>query len=357
MSSVFLRKETLVCADSFPRNTGPSMSRQRPARSRGDSHRRALDGRVPGRHPGVCPKSTAAGTSSQAPTLIGAMELTLTAASLRGWPGDGVIAFINNRKESDAKRLGIPVVTLGGVLCDPSLPRVMVDHYAIGRVRGRPPSAMRFPPPGFLWNPQPLVRPPATPRVCRPGGGGKRALPATCSNRSPIPHFLATTARASPWTSGCGAWKLPAGIMAVHDYKGSHSAGGMPAARIACPARRGDRRRGQRHDGMRALPTRSEQRFSQLPGQTARRRCCSAVSWPQCQEIILPPDGVVAARSATDTIAVDDPYVNAVVHYARPSGRNLASHRRPDPGLRLAAFSRAAILASINCTPTTIFAA
>ena len=41
------------------------------------------------------------------PTLIGAMETTLTVAGLKGWPGDGVIAFINDRKEAgDARRLG-----------------------------------------------------------------------------------------------------------------------------------------------------------------------------------------------------------------------------------------------------------
>lgn len=54
---------------------------------------------------------------------------------LVGWPGDGAIALIDT--ESDvrlARELSVPVVNLSGVLRDSVVPRVMVDHAAIGRL-------------------------------------------------------------------------------------------------------------------------------------------------------------------------------------------------------------------------------
>ena len=69
------------------------------------------------------------------PFIPGADELTTTVHNLRGWTGNGVIAAINNPDEARAaRRLGIPVVNVSGAMRDAGQPRVMVDHYAIGRM-------------------------------------------------------------------------------------------------------------------------------------------------------------------------------------------------------------------------------
>lgn len=72
---------------------------------------------------------------------------------------------------------------------------------------------------------------------------------------------------------------------------------------------------------------------------------------PRQQEIVLPPDGVVARRS-TDTIAVDDPYVSSVVHYMHD---HLAEISQIADALQQVPVSRRLLeqrfLASVDCTP------
>lgn len=69
------------------------------------------------------------------PTLGGAEEQTLTLRALRDWPGHGVIASVTDPAEARcARRLPIPVVNLSAALAECGLPRVMVDHVALGRL-------------------------------------------------------------------------------------------------------------------------------------------------------------------------------------------------------------------------------
>lgn len=59
----------------------------------------------------------------------------MSVLSLRGWPGDGVIASVLTKREAIAAAgLGIPVVNFSGTLADAGLPRVMNDQRAIGRL-------------------------------------------------------------------------------------------------------------------------------------------------------------------------------------------------------------------------------
>ncbi|MGI6417928.1 MAG: substrate-binding domain-containing protein [Thermoguttaceae bacterium] len=289
------------------------------------------------------------------PTLIGAMELTLTAASLRGWPGDGVIAFINNRKEaSDAKRLGIPVVTLGGVLCDPSLPRVMVDHYAIGRVAADHLLQCGFRRLAFYG-----IRGPWYARQRRQGFVDRAAeANVACHVLEQVPSSNPRTSwrqRLAPLDKWLRSLKLPAGIMAVHDYRARILLEECLRLELHVP-----------HDvaivGVDNDTTVCEHcqpalssvsRNSWTNGYEAALLLgrLMAGETPQCQEIILPPDGVVARRS-TDTIAVDDPYVSAVVHYMHD---HLAEISQVTDALTQVSVSRRFLeqrfLASINCTP------
>ena len=69
------------------------------------------------------------------PALIGAGEQALRLDELHGWPGDGVLAAILNRKEiRSAQRLGIPVLNMASTLRETGIPRVRPDHYAMGRM-------------------------------------------------------------------------------------------------------------------------------------------------------------------------------------------------------------------------------
>jgi LacI family transcriptional regulator len=70
------------------------------------------------------------------PTLSGAGESALTLRSMRDWNGDAMIVVSNDERELRAvRRMGIPVVNLGGGLAKSyGVPRVMVNHYQAGRL-------------------------------------------------------------------------------------------------------------------------------------------------------------------------------------------------------------------------------
>jgi LacI family transcriptional regulator len=52
---------------------------------------------------------------------------------LVGWPGDGVIAALNTKKEAQcAASFHLPIVNISSALAESPVPRSMVDNYAIG---------------------------------------------------------------------------------------------------------------------------------------------------------------------------------------------------------------------------------
>jgi LacI family transcriptional regulator len=69
------------------------------------------------------------------PTLSWAGEQPLTLADLQGMPIDGVIAAIGDRAEARAaRRLRKPVVNIAATAIDLRFPRVLADHYGMGRL-------------------------------------------------------------------------------------------------------------------------------------------------------------------------------------------------------------------------------
>lgn len=60
---------------------------------------------------------------------------SLSVTTVAGWPGDGIFAYINSRRELRiARKLAMPVVNLSGAIHDTGLPRVIVDHAQAGRM-------------------------------------------------------------------------------------------------------------------------------------------------------------------------------------------------------------------------------
>src|SRR3954470_2297456 len=55
--------------------------------------------------------------------------------ALKNWRGDGVITVLRNASEAAAaRRLNVPTVTFVTMLRSPGVPRVIVDHAAVGRL-------------------------------------------------------------------------------------------------------------------------------------------------------------------------------------------------------------------------------
>ncbi|MBN2295792.1 MAG: DNA-binding transcriptional regulator [Pirellulales bacterium] len=63
----------------------------------------------------------------------GPETFVMSTPELKGWPGDGVIAHIDTKRDvAIAKSLDIPVVNISAAIRDTGLPRVTNDHRAIG---------------------------------------------------------------------------------------------------------------------------------------------------------------------------------------------------------------------------------
>lgn len=252
------------------------------------------------------------------PTLVGSDELALGIESLKGWPGDGVIASIGSRREAQlARRLGLPVVNLAATQEDVGLPRVMVDHYAMGRM-----AAEHLLDRGLR-------------RLAYCGVEGRWYSQLRCqgfarrAQQADVPcHIFQASRPASPrqtWQdrmAPLAAWleslKPPVGLLAVHDYR----------ARVVVDE---CRRRGLRipHDiavvGLDNDPTVCEycrptltsvSRNAWRVGYEAAALLDRLMSGrdPPPYDILIPPDGVVA-RQSTDTVAVEDPCVADAVHF------------------------------------------
>jgi LacI family transcriptional regulator len=252
------------------------------------------------------------------PTLLQAEELALTVYSLRDWPGDGVIAVFGDAAESRAaRRLKVPVVSVGGSLKDCGLPQVRVDTYAVGQMAAEHLLVIGLRRLAFYglrgaWYSQERRR-----------GFVDRALKAGASCE--VFEAPALTNPRASWQqrrAAVGQWLkslvLPVGVLAVHDYRARVLIDECVRLGLDVP-----------HDvavlGVGNDLTACEfcQPSLSSVSPAARQIGYEAAALldrlmagqPAPQRILLiPPDGVVPRRS-TDTMAVDDPNVSAAVHY------------------------------------------
>lgn len=252
------------------------------------------------------------------PALSSAQESCLTVADLKGWPGDGVVALISDPTEfHDAQKLGIPVVSVGGTLEKPGLPRVMSDQYAIGRLGASHLIACGFRHLAFygLESPWYAIQRRRGFVDCAKEAGIECSLfeePLSQQQR------LTWQKRIKPLERWLQTLKKPVGIMAVHDYRARvlleechflkmnmpHEVAviGVDNNTIVCEN---------------CQPTLSS--ISRNPWRTgyeAARMLNLLMAGKSLKtlEILVPPDGVIVRRS-TDTIAVDNPYVSMAARY------------------------------------------
>ncbi len=252
------------------------------------------------------------------PALIGAGEGPLTVDKLRGWPGHGVFCVILNQNDIRAvRRLGIPAVNNASTLCElGGIPRVRPDHYAMGRLaaehlleRGLRRLAY-YGLQGFWFSE--LRRRGFTDRAEQAG--------ATCdvleepSELGPGANWEKRTRLLNRWLKQL---RLPVGLLAVQDYRARAVMEECDRLGLRIP-----------HDvaviGMENDPTlcdfcrptlSSVSRDAwRLGHESARMLDCLMDGQSTPDEVVVPPEGVVA-RQSTDTVAVDDPCLAAAVHF------------------------------------------
>lgn len=254
------------------------------------------------------------------PTLSGADELALNVYTLSDWHGHGAITALSRPAEARAAAaLPIPVVNFGGALRRSSVPRVMTDHRAVGRLaaehllergfrrlayygtRGVGYSALRAE--GFQ-------------RIARKAG-----VPCAVLQAPPVRDPRATwRQRVGPLEQWLRGLEFPVGLMAMHDYR----------ARVVmdeCRLLGLDVPKEVAVIGVDNDPSICE--FSQPTltsiARNARRNGYEAAALldalmcgraPEAAEVLIAPEGVVA-RQSTDWILIDQPHVAAAVHYMR----------------------------------------
>jgi LacI family transcriptional regulator len=250
--------------------------------------------------------------------MSSSQESCLTVGDLKGWPGDGVVALISDPTEyDDAQGLGIPVVSVGGTLENPGLPRVMSDQYAIGQMGAEHLLSCGFRQLAYYGLQSPWYA------LQRRRGFVDRAKEAgiECSvfEEAPPPKSRITwQKRIKPLERWLQSLKKPVGIMAVHDYRARvlleechflklnmpHEVAviGVDNNTIVCEN---------------CQPTLSS--ISRNPWRTGYEAAgmldqLMAGKSLKTLEILVPPESVIVRRS-TDTIAVDNPYVSMAARY------------------------------------------
>jgi len=252
------------------------------------------------------------------PSLRWAGEQSLTLESLRGWPGDGVIAAIGTVAEiRAARRLGKPVVNIAATKRDVDLPRVMPDHCGMGRLAAEhllQRGLRRLAYYGFrdLWFSE---------QRCQGFAERAREAGVPCevlevpTGQDPRQTWLD---RVAPLTQFLRRLRPPVGLLAVQDYRARAVLDEAQRLGLRVP-----------HDlavvGIDDDPTICEfcrPTLSSVSRNSYRLGYETAAMLDHLMEgrtpppgdVLVPSDGVVARRS-TDTIAVEDLHVGAAVHF------------------------------------------
>lgn len=256
--------------------------------------------------------------TSSPPSLSWAAEEALTLQSLKGWPGDGVIAAVATAADAQAaRRLGKPIVNVAAGMEDVGLPRVMPDHYGMGRLaaehlleRGLRRLAY-FGIEGLWYSRQRRL---GFEAAAQKAGVRCDVLELPKSS----PSCRTWQQRLLPLTRWLEKLKPPVGLLAVQDYRARRVVDECQRMGMEVP-----------HEvaviGMDDDPVVCEfcrptlTSVSRSPWRCGYEtaalldRLMDGKSAPPCN-MLIPSEGVIA-RQSTDTVAVDDIHVAAAVHY------------------------------------------
>ncbi|MBI5384838.1 MAG: DNA-binding transcriptional regulator [Verrucomicrobia bacterium] len=239
---------------------------------------------------------------------------------LRHWPGDGAIVLVTTRADARiARALRIPAVNLAGHLADASVPTVMVDHLATGKLAAQHFLERRFQRFGFYgtrgkWYSE--QRREGFAAVVQQAGG-------QCSDLETLDitgHRFRWTNQQEELERWLRTLQPPVGILASTDLRA-----GMvldACARLGLRVPEDVAVMGVDND-----PVACE--FCH-PALTSVSRNDREVGYqaaalldrlmrggrPPEQPVLIAPDGVVRRRS-TETLAIEDPHVAAAVRHIR----------------------------------------
>ncbi len=242
----------------------------------------------------------------------------LSLAGLRGWPGDGILAFINTPAEARTiGELGLPAVNISGALEHSPVPRVRVDDRAIGKM-----AAEHFLERGFrqmayygvegVW-------------YARLRGEGFREVVEWAGAQCDVFLAPSTLSRRAAWSQvdrPLRAWlkslPLPAGLFACSDYRARLILEGCQELSLAVPDDLAVV--GVNNDTIACEfcepPLSSVSRSSERVGREAAallERLMAGKSPPE-GDVLIPPDGLICRRSS-DAFAVGNADVAAAMRY------------------------------------------
>jgi LacI family transcriptional regulator len=239
---------------------------------------------------------------------------------LRGWNGNGAIAMVETQAQLRvARRLGRPVVNLSGTLRQANVPRVMIDHEAVGRLAAEHLLDCGLRRLGY-YGPQD-----AWYSELRQRGFAQRAAGqgVECAVLRVSEQFGARRSWQS-WRTPLTRWlrrlKPPIGILASTDFRAAMVVDACAQLGLRVP------------DDVAVVGVGNHEitcEFCPVPLSSVSRNGWKvgyeaavlldrlmAGQKPPSADVLIAPDGVVHRRS-TDVCAVDDEHVSAVVRFIR----------------------------------------
>ena len=242
----------------------------------------------------------------------------LSLRSLKGWPGDGIIAMIETSAEARAARdMHIPVINISGAMARSTVPRVMVDQLAIGQLAAEHLLARHFQHFAYYG-----LRGVYYSRVRQEGYVSRvRQNESTCS----VFEASSSIATRRPWrkrTESLETWlktlKPPVGVFAVHDMRASMVMDACAAVGLRVPedvAVLGVDNQ-ETICNLSRVPISSVSRNDRQIGYQAAALLdrLMARKRPPKRDKLIPPEGVFH-RKSTDVLAIDDPEVASAVRH------------------------------------------
>ncbi len=254
------------------------------------------------------------------PTLSGADELALNVFSLRDWQGDGAIAALGSRAEARAAaELAIPVVNFGGALPSSTVPRVMSDHYAVGRLAAEHLLERGFPRLAY-YGIQGVAY-----SALRANGfqyvADKAGVPCDVLQAARVRNPRASwRQRVQPLELWLRRLKPPVGLMAVHDYRARVVIDECRLLGLRVPEDVAvvgvDNDPSVCDFAQPTLTSIARHAWRNGYEAAAMLDTLMAGGTPVRDEVLIVPEGVVR-RQSTDTIVIEQPDVAAAVHYMR----------------------------------------